>query len=377
MRLLKSNVLLKIFNNYLFDSKLPININYFYNFGSLLGLFLVIQIISGIFLAMYFQPNINNAFNSIEYLMREVPYGWLIRYIHANSASLFFLVVYLHIARGFLYESYFKKSTWFIGIIILLIMIITAFLGYSLVWGQMSLWAATVITNLLSTIPFIGNNIVEFIYGGFVISSPTLNRFYSLHYLLPFLIVGLTITHLIVLHDQGGTNPLGNTINTVNFNSYYTLQDILGIIIFILILNILVFYAPNFMLHPDNYIEANFLITPTHIVPEIYLLPYYAILRAITNKTLGVLALLSSILILFTLPYTNTNLINTNYFKPISYIFVLIFFIVFILLTWIGQSHLIEPYITIGQILTIYYFTYFLLLIPIISIIELLLFIII
>lgn len=232
------------------------------------------------------------------------------------------------------------------------------------------------ITNLLSTIPFIGQNVVEFIYGGFVISSPTLNRFYSLHYLLPFVIVGLTIAHLIVLHDQGGTNPLSNTINTVNFNNYYTMQDLLGIIIFILLLNILVFYVPNFMLHPDNYIEANPLVTPAHIVPEIYLLPYYAILRAVTNKTLGVLALLFSILILFSLPYTNTNIINTNWFKPISYYFVLIFFIVFILLTWIGQSHLVEPYMTIGQILTTYYFSYFIIIIPVISIIELLLFLI-
>ena len=373
-RQLKKNPLLSLYNNYLYDSLLPLNINYFYNYGSLLGFCLVIQLITGILLAMYYIPNIDLAFNSIEYIMREVPYGWLIRYIHANGASFFFFIVYLHIARSLLYGSFIgkKQLTWNIGVILFLLMIITAFIGYTLVWGQMSLWGATVITNLLSAIPYIGKELVEYIWGGFNVGGPTLNRFYSIHYLLPFIIIGLTLTHLIALHDSGGSNPLGFSSNRalIPFHPYFSFKDLLGFIILILILLFMVFYYPNNLGHSDNYIPGNPLITPSHIVPESYLLPFYAILRSIPNKTLGVVAMIASILILLIIPYLHNSIINTSKFRPLYVIGLYIFFITFILLTWIGQAPVEEPYIFIGQILTGIYFLFFIIFIPMISFIE-------
>lgn len=372
-RVLKRNPILSIFNNYLYDSLLPLNLSYWYNFGSLLGLCLIIQIASGIFLAMFYVPHIDIAFNSVEYIMREVPYGWLIRYIHANGASFFFGMVYLHIVRGLLYSSYIgkKQLSWNIGVVLFLLMIITGFLGYTLVWGQMSLWGATVITNLLSTIPYVGKELVEYIWGGYNVGGPTLNRFYSLHYLLPFIIAAISMAHLIAIHDSGGSNPLGiSSKGLINFNPYYTFKDILGFILLLTALIYIVSFIPNSLGHSDNYIPGNMLVTPDHIVPEWYLLPFYAILRAVPNKTLGVIAMLAAILILLLLPYSNNHYINSSKFRPMYLISVQILITVFILLLWIGQAVVEDPYILIGQILTILYFLLFILILPIISFIE-------
>lgn len=375
MRYLKKNSLLSIFNNYLYDSFLPQNISYWYNFGSILGIILIIQLISGIFLAMYYIPNINMAFNSIEYIMREVNYGWLIRYIHANGAAFFFLAVYLHMLRGLLYGSYNKKLTWIIGVILFLLMIITAFIGYSLVYGQMSYWAMVVITNLLTSIPYIGEDLVYLIWGSFSVSNATLNRFYSFHYLLPFIIIAFTIIHLIVLHEIGGSNPIGINRNTINFNPYYSIQDILGFILIMTFLLFMVFFYPNYLNHSDNYIPADPLVTPSHIVPEIYLLPFYAILRSITNKTLGVIAMIMSILIFITLSFTNIHIIFTSFWRPIYKYSIYIFIFNFILLTFIGGAVAANPYVLLGQIFTFIYFAFFIIIWPIISFIEFILFI--
>jgi len=317
-RKLKKNPLLKLVNNYVYDSLMPLNLNYWFNFGSLLGFFLIVQIVTGVLLAMNYIPHVDLAFDSIEYIMREVPYGYLIRYTHANGAALFFIAVYLHMARGLLYGSYSKPKTltWSIGVIIFFLMIITAFIGYSLVYGQMSYWAIAVITNLLTVIPYVGHDLVLFIFGGFNIGGATLTRFYSLHYLLPFIIAALSIAHLITLHQVGGSNPLGlnsvSSVSLVNFHPYYSFKDLFGFVLAISLLVFLVFFFPNLLGHSDNYIPANPLVTPTHIVPEFYLLPFYALLRSIPNKTLGVLALLSAILVLLLLPFIHLGLVHTS-----------------------------------------------------------------
>lgn len=375
-RILKRNVWLRIFNEYLYDSKLPININYFYSNGSLLGMCLVIQIISGVLLAMFYTPQIDLAFDSVEYIMREVNFGWGIRYIHANTASFFFIIVYLHIGRGIYYGSYIgeRSKVWGIGVIIFLIMIITAFMGYVLPMGSMSLWGCTVITNLLTTIPIIGQDLVEYIWGGYSINNATLNRFFAIHYLLPFGIAGLTIGHLIALHEVGSSNPLGISSNRsmINFNPYYTLKDIIGFIIVLIALLFFIFFYPNYLGHPDNYISADPLVTPAHISPEWYLLSMYAILRSIPSKGLGVIGMGVSILILFILTYTHLGIINSSLFRPIYKYLVLILFTDFILLGWIGGLPVEDPYVKIGQYLTILYFMIYLILVPIVSYLELL-----
>lgn len=370
MRIIKRNNILKIINNYLYDSLLPININYLYNTGSLLGLLIIIQIISGVILAMFYISNIKLAFYSVDNIIREIEYGWLIRYIHMNSATLIFFILYLHLSRGLLYGSYIKRNTWFIGIIIFLLMIITGFLGYTLVFGQMSFWGATVITNLCTSIPIIGKELVIWIWGDYNVGNATLNRFFSLHYLLPFVIIGLIIAHLIELHSKGGTNPLGLSNQVlINFNPYFTYKDILGFLIVGIILLLIIGIEPEIFNHSDNYIEGNSLETPTHIVPEIYLLPFYAILRAIPNKILGIITMILAIFILLILNQINNHIIKTAYFRPLYYYLTIIFFINLILLTWIGQESVEEPFIIINQILTSIYFIYFLI-IPIISFIE-------
>lgn len=375
-RILKRNPLLKLVNNFVYDSLMPLNLNYWFNFGSLLGLFLIVQIVTGVLLAMNYIPHVDIAFDSIEYIMREVPYGYLIRYTHANGAALFFVAVYLHMARGLLYGSYSKPKTltWSIGVIIFLLMIITAFIGYSLVYGQMSYWAIAVITNLLTVIPYVGHDLVQFIFGGFNIGGATLTRFYSLHYLLPFIIAALSLAHLITLHQVGGSNPLGlnsvSSISLVNFHPYYSFKDLFGFILAISLLLFLVFFFPNLLGHSDNYIPANPMVTPTHIVPEFYLLPFYALLRSIPNKTLGVLALLSAILVLLLLPFIHLGLVHTSLFRPVYRVFLYIFFAVFLLLMYLGQAVPSEPFITIGQLLGVYYFIFFVVLIPLISFFE-------
>ena len=374
-RIMKRGPIIKNINNYLYDSIMPININYWYNLGSILGLFLGIQIITGLILSMYYVAKYEIAFDSVQYIKKEINYGYLIQNLHSNGAFFFFFIVYLHIARALLYGSYTyrKLGTWLQGIIILLLMIITAFLGYSLPLGNMSLWAIAVITNLLTILPY-GHDIVSFIYGGFTINDSTIGRFYTLHYLLPFIISILALGHLITLHNKGGSNPLGiNTVKNIGgikFHPYYTFKDLYGYFIILLLYFFFVFYNSDYFNHSDNYIEANPLVTPSHIVPEIYLLPFYSILRAIPNKTLGVLALLSAILILIILPFIHLGYINSTLFRPKFKFILYLFFLNFLLLVYTGGALVEEPFITISQLSTLFYFSFFILFTPFISFYE-------
>lgn len=374
MKILKTHPVLSIANDFFIDSPLPSNITYLWNFGSLLGLCLVIQIVTGVTLAMHYAPSTSLAFISVEHIMRDVWYGWLIRYAHANGASFFFICVYIHMARGLYYNSYIKPRVllWSVGVVIFLIMIGTAFLGYVLPWGQMSFWGATVITNLLSAIPYIGPSLVEFVWGGFSVDNATLNRFFSLHYLLPFVLAALIAVHFLALHQHGSNNPLGisSNVDKLPFHPYYTYKDLVGVLVFFLIFFGFVFYQPNLLGHADNYIPANPLVTPQSIVPEWYFLPFYAILRAIPSKLGGVLGMFFSILILFILPFVETSKVRGNGFRPIMKIFYWIFVVNFILLVYCGGQHAEEPFITISRICTFYYFIYFIVIIPVVGHIE-------
>jgi len=374
MRILKSHPILSLVNSYMVDSPQPANISYLWNFGSLLGLCLVIQILTGIFLAMHYSPNVDLAFASVEHIMRDVNYGWAVRYAHANTASFFFICVYLHIARGLYYGSFRSPRTllWSIGVIIFILMMATAFLGYVLPYGQMSLWGATVITNLLSAIPWIGQSLVEFIWGGFSVSNATLNRFFSLHYLLPFVLAALVVMHLIALHTHGSNNPLGITgnLDRIPFHPYFTFKDLVTVLFFILALSFFIFYAPNALGHPDNYIMANPMQTPVSIVPEWYLLPYYAILRSIPNKLLGVIAMFASLLILLAMPVLDTSRVRGSQFRPIMRFMFWVFSANFLILMWIGSQHPESPFLEIGQFATFLYFAWFLLIVPLTGIIE-------
>jgi len=374
MRLLKSHVLLRIFNSYVVDSPQPANLSYLWNFGSLLATCLIIQILTGAFLAMHYTPNVDLAFNSVEHIMRDVNNGWIIRYTHANVASFFFIFVYMHIARGLYYGSYKSPRVlvWSIGVIILVLMMAIAFLGYVLPYGQMSLWGATVITNLLSAIPIFGQDIVELIWGGFSVSNATLNRFFSLHYLLPFLLAALAVAHLIALHVHGSNNPNGVTSSGDRYamHPYFTFKDLVTIFAFFLVLSILVFFYPNLLGHSDNYIPADPMVTPASIVPEWYLLPYYAILRSIPNKLLGVIAMFGSLLILLVLPLTDISRIRGNQFRPAMKLAFWFFVVDFFILMWIGSQHPNTPYVEIGQIATAFYFSWFLVIIPLIGLSE-------
>src|SRR5580693_274666 len=374
MRILKTHVLLRLLNSYLVDSPQPANITYLWNFGSLLAVCLVIQILTGAFLAMHYTPNVDFAFNSVEHIMRDVNNGWLIRYMHANVASFFFIFVYAHIGRGLYYSSYQtpRVLVWSIGVIILILMIGTAFLGYVLPYGQMSLWGATVITNLLSAIPIFGQDIVELIWGGFSVSNATLNRFFSLHYLLPFLLAALAVAHLIALHVHGSNNPNGVTSNGDRYamHPYFIFKDLVTIFLFFLVLSIIVFFYPNLMGHSDNYIPADPMVTPPSIVPEWYLLPYYAILRSIPNKLLGVIAMFGSLLILLILPLTDLSRIRGNQFRPAMKLAFWFFVVDFIILMWIGSQHPETPFVEIGQFATVFYFSWFLIITPFIGAAE-------
>ena len=374
MRNFKSQILLRLVNSYLIDSPEPANLSYLWNFGSLLGTCLVLQILTGIFLAMHYQPHVDFAFNSVEHIMRDVNNGWAVRYTHANVASFFFIFVYAHIARGLYYGSYKSPRVllWSIGVIILIVMMATAFLGYVLPYGQMSLWGATVITNLLSAIPVFGQDLVELIWGGFSVSNATLNRFFSLHYLLPFLLAALVVAHLIAFHTHGSNNPNGISGNgdRYAFHPYFIFKDLVTILFFFLVLSIMVFYYPNFLGHSDNYIPANPMQTPASIVPEWYLLPFYAILRSIPNKLLGVIAMFGSLLILLVLPYTDLSRVRGNQFKPFMKFAFWFFVVDFIILMWIGSQHPNSPYVEIGQIATAFYFAWFLIIVPVVGLIE-------
>ncbi len=369
MRILKNNAILNLLNAYLIDSSQPSNISYLWNFGSLLAVCLGIQIITGITLAMHYNSSVLEAFNSIEHIMRDVNNGWLIRYLHANTASAFFFLVYLHIGRGMYYGSYKSPRTlvWVIGTVILIVMIATGFLGYVLPYGQMSLWGATVITNLMSAIPWLGQDIVEFIWGGFSVNDATLNRFFSLHYVFPFILAVLVLLHLISLHDKAGSgNPLGvgNYVDRITFSPYYTFKDLITIFIFIFVLSAFVFFVPNLLGDSDNYIMANPMQTPPAIVPEWYLLPFYAILRSIPNKLLGVIAMFSALLIIISMNFLDVHKFRGFQYKPLNKIVFYIFIGIFLSLMILGAKHVESPFIELGQIFTSLYFMYFLVFIP-------------
>ena len=360
----------------LVDHPTPRNLNYWWNFGSLAGIILVIMIVSGLLLSMHYVAHVDLAFDSVEHIMRDVNYGWLIRYIHSVGASMFFLIVYIHIARGLYYGSYKspREVLWWLGIIIFLLMIAAAFLGYTLPWGQMSFWGATVITNLFSAIPLVGDSIVTWLWGGFSVDNPTLNRFYSLHFLIPFIIVGIVFLHIVALHKFGSNNPTGIDLTLkqekIPFHPYYTIKDFFGFSVFFIIFSIFIFFLPNSLGHPVNYIPADPLVTPEHIVPEWYFLPFYAILRAIPFKLLGVLAMLGSILILFVLPWLDTCKVRSCRFRPIYKQFYWIFIFNFIVLGWVGSKVPEGHYLIISRICTTYYFVHFLIILPILGMFE-------
>lgn len=375
MRILKSHPLLKLVNSYLIDASQPTNISYLWNFGSLLLLCLVIQIVTGITLAMHYSPSVAEAFNSVEHIMRDVNNGWLVRYLHSNTASAFFFLVYLHIGRGIYYGSYKAPRTlvWVIGTVILIALIVTGFLGYVLPYGQMSLWGATVITNLVSAVPWIGQDIVEFIWGGFSVNNATLNRFFALHFVLPFILAALVLMHMIALHETAGSgNPLGvsGSYDRIPFAPYYLFKDLITIFIFVFGLSLFVFFMPNVLGDSDNYIMANPMQTPAAIVPEWYLLPFYAILRSIPNKLLGVIAMLCAILIILTLPLLDLSRSRGLQFKPLSKIVFYVFVANFLILMQLGAKHVEAPFIVFGQISTVLYFAHFLIIVPTISLIE-------
>ena len=354
----------------------PKNLNYWWNFGSLAGITLVIMIVTGIILSMHYTAHVDHAFQSVERIMRDVNYGWLIRYIHANGASFFFIVVYIHIFRGLYYGSYKapRELLWMLGVVILLLMMATAFMGYVLPWGQMSFWGATVITNLFSAIPFVGESIVTLLWGGFSVDNPTLNRFFSLHYLLPFVIVGVVVLHIVALHRFGSNNPLGIDVrgdqDTVSFHPYYTVKDMFGLSVFLTIMAAVVFFLPNSMGHPDNYIPANPMVTPAHIVPEWYFLPFYAILRAVPDKLLGVLAMFAAIAVLFVLPWLDRSPVRSATFRPIYKIMFWVFLLDCVALTYLGAKPAEGIYVVLSRLCTVYYFAHFIILLPALSVFE-------
>nr|QGR23979.1 cytochrome b [Drosophila borborema]QGR24005.1 cytochrome b [Drosophila koepferae]QGR24018.1 cytochrome b [Drosophila koepferae]QGR24031.1 cytochrome b [Drosophila seriema] len=357
-----SHPLFKIANNALVDLPAPINISSWWNFGSLLGLCLIIQILTGLFLAMHYTADINMAFNSVNHICRDVNYGWLLRTMHANGASFFFICIYLHVGRGIYYGSYLFTPTWLIGVIILFLVMGTAFMGYVLPWGQMSFWGATVITNLLSAVPYLGIDLVQWIWGGFAVDNATLTRFFTFHFILPFIVLAMTMIHLLFLHQTGSNNPIGlnSNVDKIPFHPYFTYKDIVGFIIMIFALISLILINPNLLGDPDNFIPANPLVTPAHIQPEWYFLFAYAILRSIPNKLGGVIALVLSIAILMILPFYHLSKFRGIQFYPINQILFWIMVVTVILLTWIGARPVEEPYVLIGQILTVIYFLYYL-----------------
>tara|TARA_B100000989_G_scaffold256982_1_gene206356 strand:- start:358 stop:1626 length:1269 start_codon:yes stop_codon:yes gene_type:complete len=360
-------------NHNLRDYPTPKNLNYFWNFGSLAGVTLVIMIVTGILLAMQYTANTEIAFDSVERIMRDVNNGWLLRYIHMNGASMFFIIVYIHMFRGLYYGSYKapREILWMLGVVILLLMMATAFMGYVLPWGQMSFWGATVITNLFSAFPIIGDYIVTFLWGGFSVDNPTLSRFFVLHYLLPFAIVGVVALHLVALHQFGSNNPTGIDVksdgDTIPFHPYYTVKDYLGLGVYLIIFAGLVFFAPNFLGHPDNYIPANPLQTPAHIVPEWYFLPFYAILRAVPDKLMGVLLMFAAVLVLFILPWLDSHKVRSASFRPYYKQFYWLFFVNSIILGWVGAMPAEGIYVLISRIATGYYFAFFLIIMPFLS----------
>nr|AER36125.1 cytochrome b [Thunnus orientalis] len=362
----KTHPLLKIANDALVDLPTPSNISAWWNFGSLLGPCLISQILTGLFLAMHYTPDVESAFASVAHICRDVNFGWLIRNLHANGASFFFICIYFHIGRGLYYGSYLYKETWNIGVVLLLLVMMTAFVGYVLPWGQMSFWGATVITNLLSAVPYVGTTLVEWIWGGFSVDNATLTRFFAFHFLFPFVIAAMTILHLLFLHETGSNNPIGLNSNAdkISFHPYFSYKDLLGFVILLVALASLALFSPNLLGDPDNFTPANPMVTPPHIKPEWYFLFAYAILRSIPNKLGGVLALLASILVLMVVPFLHTSKQRTLTFRPVSQFLFWTLIADVAILTWIGGMPAEQPFIIIGQVASVLYFSLFLVFFP-------------
>jgi ubiquinol-cytochrome c reductase cytochrome b subunit len=366
--------ILAVVDNHIIDYPTPINLTFAWSFGFLSAICLGCQLITGIFLAMHYTPHVDLAFASVEHIMRDVNNGWLLRYMHANGASMFFIVAYLHMFRGLYYGSYMhpRQHLWCSGVLILLVMMGTAFMGYVLPWGQMSFWGATVITNLVSAIPVVGNCVVEWLWGGFSVDNSTLNRFYSIHYLLPFVIASLAVLHIALLHKHGSNNPLGvdSSVDKIPFYPYFYIKDLFTTLLFITFFSLFLFYYPNMLGHPDNYLPANPMVTPAHIVPEWYFLPFYAILRSIPDKLGGVLAMFGSIAVLFFIPFINKSEVRSSVFRPFYRKIFWFLFADFVILGWVGQKIVETPYIEVGQIATVLYFLFFCVGLPCVGVIE-------
>ena len=361
-------------SNHLTEYPTPKNLNYWWTFGGILTFCLITQIVTGIILAMHYVAHADLAFGSVEHIMRDVNYGWLIRYVHANGASMFFLAVYIHIFRALYYGSYKapREMIWILGMLIYFLMMAAAFMGYVLPWGQMSFWGATVITNLFSAIPLVGESITNWLWGGYSVDNPTLTRFFSLHYLIPFLILGLVVLHIWALHIPGNNNPIGIDIkkpsnDTVPFHPYIVIKDMFALLLFLIVFAFFVFYSPNILGHSDNYIEANPLVTPAHIVPEWYLLPFYAILRSVPDKLLGVIAMFASIFVLVILPWLDTSKVRSAIFRPIYKQLYWFFVADVLILGYMGAMPAEGTYLLIARVATIYYFLHFLVILPILG----------
>nr|YP_009922192.1 cytochrome b [Metschnikowia aberdeeniae]YP_009922206.1 cytochrome b [Metschnikowia shivogae]QMS50761.1 cytochrome b [Metschnikowia aberdeeniae]QMS50785.1 cytochrome b [Metschnikowia aberdeeniae]QMS50789.1 cytochrome b [Metschnikowia shivogae]QMS50803.1 cytochrome b [Metschnikowia shivogae] len=378
MTMRKSNPYLALANSYLMDSPQPSSMNYWWNLGSLLGLCLVMQMASGLFLAMHYSSNMELAFNSVEHMMRDVNAGWLMRYMHANGASFFFMCMYLHMGKALYYGSYKSPRVlvWSMGVMMLMLTMATAFMGYCLVYGQMSHWGATVITNLLSAMPFMGSDLVPVMWGGFSVSNPTMQRFFALHFLLPFMLAALVVMHLIALHMHGSSNPVGMTgnLDRMPMHSYFMFKDLMTVFVFLLMFSLFVFFSPNTLGHSDNYMPGNPMVTPASMVPEWYLLPFYAMLRSMPDKLGGVIAMFAALLMLLMLPMTDRSMMRGNTFKVLSKFSFYLFVFNFLLLGNLGQLHVEVPFIVLGQFATFYYFSYFVMLVPVISMMENILF---